>query len=124
MRQARGRRQVGERRQRAQPELTAEVLQQRRDRRPDVARVGGEVGAEQQLGHDVQRQRHHVLVHVARLARSPAGDRLVRQLRHDAAVGAQLALVKRGLHQPALPPPQLAFADDQTRRRCRARASG
>ena len=40
-------------------------------------------------------------------------DRLVRQLRHDAAVRAQLALVKRGLHQPALPPPQLAFADDQ-----------
>ena len=53
---------------RGQAQDAPELLHQLRDDVADVAGVGRHVGAEQRLGDDVQRHRHHVLVDVAHLA--------------------------------------------------------
>ena len=79
---------------------------------PDVAGVGGDVGAEQRLGHDVQRHPHHVLVHVAHLARrQPAAAARAPPIMRR--VRLQLPVMKRRLHQPPLPPPRVPFVDQQ-----------
>ena len=98
---------------RRQSQDAPKLLHQLGDDLSDVARVGGEIGAKQRLGDDVQRHGHHVLVHVAHLSGPPGRRRPFDGPGHDGGVRLQLPVVECRLQQPALPPPGVTFVDEK-----------
>ena len=77
---------------------------------PDVVGVLADLGAEERLGDDLERQAHHVLVDVAHLAVAPLGGEARRVVDHDVAVGRDAIAMERRLRQAPLPPPEVALA--------------
>ena len=69
--------------------------------------------AEQSPRHDLQREAHHVGVDVAGFAVPPGFAHRVGAIGHNFAVGGDAFAVEGGLRQFALPPPEIAFADEQ-----------
>ena len=72
-----------------------------------------DVGVEERLGDDLQRQAHHLLVQVAHLAVAPAVQQPLGVGHHGLGVGGQALAVKSGGDEPALAPPEVALARQQ-----------
>ena len=76
-------------------------VQQYAHRLADGCRVAaGHVGVEQRAGHDAQRQMHHLLGHVDRLAGGPAVDLLLGVTDHHVGVAGNALHVEGGLRGP------------------------
>src|SRR5206468_4278798 len=63
---------------------------------------------------DSQRQPHHLLMHVANLALTPLGDRLLRVVRHNARVRSNAVAMECRLRKPPLAQPGLTYVGQQT----------
>jgi hypothetical protein len=99
---------VGER-QHHHPEGVHHTGQRVADRR----RVRVDVGVEQRLADDRQRQAVHLGGDVERPPVDPRAPHPVRVRDHRRAVGGNPIAVEGGLHQPALPQVHRAFAGQQ-----------
>ena len=71
-----------------------------------------DVSAEQRLGHDREGERHHLAVHVDHRAVAPAVAHARRVSGDRVDIGRDAVRVKRRLHEPALPPVQVAYLQD------------
>jgi len=76
----------------------------------DHGQVRGDLGPEQRPARDLQRELHHVLVHIAHVARLPAGCLTLGVVDDDLARGVDPRPMKRRLGEPTLPPPRLTVA--------------
>ena len=88
-------------------------LEDRRQRLAYRPGVRLDVGAEQRLADDRQRQPVHFAGDVQGLAVAPARRRPLRVRDHRVGVGGDALLVERRLREPALAPMQIAFARQQ-----------
>ena len=90
-----------------------EVVDDDFERLADDVGLAGQLGAEQRLGDDRQRQVHHVFVRVADLAVVPGLEHALGVLDHHGGVALDLLALKRRLGQPALPPPEITLAGQE-----------
>ena len=79
----------------------------------DAARVFGDVGAEERLGDDFERESHHVGVDVAEFAGLPSCEHCCGGLSHDLGVGDDVFVAEGRLDKFSLRLPELAFAGKQ-----------
>ncbi len=91
----------------------------------DDFHVLGQVRAEERAQDDAQRDIHHVVVDVARLAGLPRFGKVRGLLHGDLRVARDAFAVKRGIAQAPLAPPELSVAGEQAvAKQFRIRARG
>ena len=88
----------------------AEEVHHLRERRADLVGVRLDVGVEERLADDRERESHHLFRDVERLAVAPARRSLGGELRHHARVGAYALPVEGGLGESPLAAVELALA--------------
>ena len=79
----------------------------------DNGGVAADLGAEERLSGDGQRQAHHLDEDVARLPRPPFVQDLLGGVDHDRGVGRDALAGEGRLDQAALPQPEIALAGQQ-----------
>ena len=85
----------------------------RLERGADVLRLVPDVGAEERLGDDLERQVHHVLVDVAHLTVAKLRGQTRGMRDHDRRVGLDAIAMKRRLREATLAAPEVAFAREE-----------
>ena len=78
-----------------------------------MIRIVRNVGIEERLDDDLEREPRHVFRDVAVFAVLPIRDRALRVVDPDVAVRADSLAVKRRLGQASLASPEVAFASDK-----------
>ena len=94
-------------------EALAEVLLDHVRRVGDCAGLVGDVGIEERLGGNGSCDIHHLLVNVDRRAVMPAGCPTCGIRGHGLRRRPRPAHGERGLHEPSLPQPEVAFGSEQ-----------
>ena len=75
--------------------------------------VARDVGVEETLRDDLERDAHHVVLHVAGLAVAPALEHPLGGRHHGRGIGGDPVAVERRLRELALLPPEVALARQQ-----------
>ena len=90
-----------------------EAVHQRFHRRARLGRVAADLGVEERLGDDLERQPHHVGLDVADLAVAPGHEHPLGVFDHHTGIGGDPVAMERRLGELALGPPELALAGQE-----------
>jgi hypothetical protein len=83
------------------------------ERAADRFDLAGDVGVEQHLRDDQQREAHQLVVHVDRVAVAPSVERPLGVAHHHVAVRRNAVAMERRLRQATLTQPEVALAREQ-----------
>src|SRR6185312_5122725 len=90
------------------------VAHQKRQRVSHFQRLARQRRAKQRSYRDHERQLHHFARNVSHFTSLPGAHMRLRALHHRRGIFINSAAVERRLRQPPLPPPEIAFADQQS----------
>jgi hypothetical protein len=88
-------------------------LEQKFERPANLLRVARDVSVKERLADNPERETHHFLMRVALFSVVPIFQHTLRILDHCRCIRSNSRAVERGLRQPPLPQPEIAFAGQQ-----------